>query len=141
MNEYNDQNYTQPENIAGGINPNANRSVNSGKTQSRAWSVAALVLGIFSILCCCSYLVAGICGILAIVTAIVSRKNLGYFDGLSIAGLIIAIFGLVFVVTGIIVDTVFAEEIEQFLNEFLEEYQNQLDEMMQQQQQGLACYP
>ncbi len=139
MNEYNDQNYTQPENIAGGLNQNTFQNVNSGRTRSRAWSVTALVLGIFSILCCCSYLVAGICGVLAIVAAIVSRKNLGYFDGLSVAGLITAIFGLVFVVTGIVVDTLFAEEIEKFTNEFLEEYQKELEDMME--QQGLACFP
>jgi ABC-type lipoprotein release transport system permease subunit len=60
--------------------------------------------------------------ILAIIFAIVSRRNLGYFDGFSVAGLVIGIFGLVFslfvgflAVSGII--TEFTQEFENALEE------------------------
>lgn len=66
------------------------------KPKSRGFSVASLVLGIFSTVCCCFGWGVLVMGIMAVVFAIISRKTLGYFDGLSIAGLILGIFGAVF---------------------------------------------
>ena len=104
--------------------PNLNNS-----NPSRAWSVAALVLGILSILCCCSYVITAVMVVLAIVCAVVSRKNLGYFDGISIAGLITAIFGFVILVSNVVVDVFFAEEITRYLEEYMHEYLQMLEEM------------
>ena len=36
------------------------------------------------------------CGVLSIIFAIISRRTLGYFDGLSIAAIIVSIFGIAF---------------------------------------------
>lgn len=79
------------------------------KQHSRAWSVASLTASIGSLLCCCFASVGIILGILAIVFAIISRRNIGYFDGLSLAGLIIGIFGTVFGVASIILSFVVEE--------------------------------
>lgn len=72
------------------------KTVVEDKNKTRAWSVAALVLGIVSILCCCLWYFGLVAGILAILFTVISRKTLGYFDGLSIGGLITAIFGIIF---------------------------------------------
>ena len=81
--------------------PEINYKAVSMKPKSRAWSVASLILSIISVLCCCSPIVAITAGVVALACSIVSRKTLGYFDGLSIAGLIVAIFGIVFGICGI----------------------------------------
>ena len=130
MNEYNDNNY-QVQNPSDGEGqyiysqtPNLNNS-----NPSRAWSVAALVLGILSIICCCSYVITAVMVVMAIACAIVSRKNLGYFDGLSIAGLITAIFGFVILVSNLVVDVFFADEIARYIEEYMYEYMEMLEEM------------
>ncbi|MBO5907551.1 MAG: hypothetical protein J6Q85_05330 [Clostridia bacterium] len=78
------------ENLEGDFNPA------SAVRKTRAWSVAALVLSIISILCCCVYWLGLFAGVFAVVCAIVSRRVLGYFDGLSVAAIIVSIFGIVF---------------------------------------------
>jgi hypothetical protein len=130
MNEYNDNNYQIP-NASEGEGayvytqaPNLNNS-----NPSRAWSVAALVLGIMSIICCCSYIITAVMVVMAIVCAIISRKNLGYFDGLSIAGLITAIFGFVIFASSLVVDMLFADEIARYMEEYMHEYMKMLEEM------------
>lgn len=61
----------------------------------KGFGIASLVLGIFGILCCCFWPVGGTCAILALVFAIINRKQNGTFSGLSTAGLVLAIIGLV----------------------------------------------
>lgn len=72
------------------------KGVFKGNKLTRAWSVASFVLGIISIVCCCTCWAGLIAGILAVIFSVVSRRTLGYFDGLSLSGLITAIFGIVF---------------------------------------------
>lgn len=96
------------------------KSVMEGKAKSRSWSVASFVVSIASLLCCCFVSWVGVVlSTLAITFAIISRKNIGYFDGLSLAGLIIGIFGAVFGVASI----VFAYIIESsgLLDEYIKE--------------------
>ena len=71
----------------------------------RTWSVVSIVLAGLSILLLPIPIlpVASIVlALLAIGAAVLSRVNLGYFDKLSLAGLIISIFGSVFSLAGII---------------------------------------
>lgn len=75
------------------------KSVMEGKKKSRIWSLVSLICSIVSLLCCCIPLPGAVLGVLAVVFAVVSRLNIGYFDGLAIAGLIVGIFGLVFSVS------------------------------------------
>ena len=78
------------------------------KHKTRGFSVAAMTLGIISVLCCCFGWVSLVLGIAAIVFSVVSRVTLGYFDGMCIAGLILGIFGVVFGSSMIIMDMLIA---------------------------------
>lgn len=86
--------------------------------RTRAWAIASLVLGIFSLLCCCLSWGAAAAGLLAVIFAVVSRRTLGYFDALSIVGLITGIVGIIFgVYMGILYTSPeFAEIIDQIKN-------------------------
>lgn len=99
------------------------------KSRSKAWSVAALILSIASIMCCCVYWVGLVCGALGIIFAVISRRSLGYFDGLSIASIIVSIFGLVFSVLLLYVALTLENnpEFMELYNQMLEEYMNELE--------------
>ena len=68
----------------------------SAVQKTRAWSVVALVLSVLSILLCLVYWLGLFAGVFAVVCAIVSRRVLGYFDRISVAAIIISVFGIVF---------------------------------------------
>ena len=90
-----------------------------GKRATKAWSVAALVLSILSLLCCCfDWLGLGL-GVLAIVFSIISSKSLGYFDGMSVAALVVGIIGAVFGLSSIIMTPII--ENSEFYKQLLEE--------------------
>ncbi len=107
--------------------PEINYKAVSMKPKSRAWSVASLILSIISVLCCCSPIIAITAGVVALACSIVSRKTLGYFDGLSIAGLIVAIFGIVFGICGIVASYIIetTPELKEWWNNLLKEAENQ----------------
>ena len=69
---------------------------NGGKPKTLGWSVASMVTGILSVLCCCLGWTGLVFGAAAVILSIVARRSLGYFDGMSIAGLVMGIFGFVF---------------------------------------------
>ena len=69
---------------------------NGGRPKTLGWSVASMVTGIISVLCCCLGWTGLVFGAAAVILAIVSRRSLGYFDSMSIAGLVMGIFGFVF---------------------------------------------
>ena len=96
----------------------------NGKPKTKGWSVASMVIGIISVVCCCFGWSGIIMGAGAIILAIVSRRNLGYFDGMTIAGLILGIFGFVFGITIVIYTLTLPPE-------FWEEYFNEIDNMLE----------
>ncbi len=102
---------------AQGGQPYAYQAVMQG---TRGFSVASLVLGIISIVCCCAWYVGLILGILAIVFSVVSRKKNGYFDGLAIAGLVLGIFGTV--ICALLMMVILSPEFQSFYWEFYESY-------------------
>ena len=56
-------------------------------------------------------------GIAAIVFSLLAKRNLGYFDGMAVAGIVLGIFGLVFSVGVIIaVEIIPPEYLEQFFD-------------------------
>ena len=69
---------------------------NGGKPKSLGWSVASMVTGILSMLFSCLGWAGLVFGAVGVVLSLVARRNLGYFDGMAIAGLITGIFGFVF---------------------------------------------
>lgn len=79
------------------------------KPKTIAFSILSLIFGIFSlVICCCSGWIAVIFGLSAIVLSLISRRHLGYFDGMSVAGLVLGIsgtvFGLVTIVLSVLVE-------------------------------------
>ncbi len=68
----------------------------STRLKTAGFSVASVVLGILSVVCCFFFWCGIIFGVLAIVLSVISRRVLGYFDKMSIAGLIVGIFGVCF---------------------------------------------
>lgn len=77
-------------------NEYAYKTVMDGKVKTRTLSVISVALAALSVILCFIEEVGIALGLASIVMAIVSRKNLGYFDKLSLGGLIGAIFGIVF---------------------------------------------
>ena len=85
---------------------NENKTVLDGVPRSRGWSVAAMVLGLFSVLLSLIPLFGTLrgvfgpfLGVMAVIASLVSRRNLGYFDGVGIAGIILGAVGCAFGVT------------------------------------------
>ncbi len=76
----------------------------SPDARRRGWSVISLFSGILAVLLCSVYYVGLIFAAVSIVAALVSRKKLGYFDGLSLAGLLVGIVGCVFGTFALVVD-------------------------------------
>ena len=78
------------------------KNVINARQNSRLFSLISVVFSGLSILLSVFPWIALILGCLGIVFAVISRKNIGYFDNLSLAGLIIGIFGTVFAAMGLI---------------------------------------
>lgn len=89
---FNSENQEQNENA--GV-PNYAFYVDEQPKKIDGFGIAALILGIISLLCCCLYPVTWFVGLLGIVFAIVSRKKMGKFTGIAIAGLVCAAIGTV----------------------------------------------
>ena len=92
------------------------------KNNRRSWSVAALVLSVFSVLCCPLPVLGIILGAFALVFVVVSRISLGYFDKISVGALILGVFGVVFGVCAIVAFS--NPEINKMLDELLKNQQN-----------------
>ena len=98
----------------------------NGRPKTFGWSVASLVMGLLSVVCCYLGWSGIIFGIAAFLLSLLSRKKLGYFDGMSIAGLILGIFGFVFGVSILIsVNFLITEEM---MEEFWEEFYKSMEE-------------
>ena len=69
------------------------------KPKTFAISILAMALGFLSVVGCFGGFPGVILGSLAVVSSLLSRKKLGFFDPMSISGLILGIFGVVFGVT------------------------------------------
>ena len=70
----------------------------------RGWSVISFFAGILSVLLCPIYIAGFVFAVLSVVGALVSRKKLGFFDTLALAGLLIGIVGTVFCAFSLVVD-------------------------------------
>ena len=81
------------------------KTVLDGVPRSRVWSVIGLILGILSMVLAIIYLplqigyvpfLAIALGVCALLCAMRSRKNLGYFDNLALSAIVTAVMGIVF---------------------------------------------
>lgn len=95
--------------------------------RKNGFSIAALVLGIVSIVCCCISYLGLVCAALAIIFAVLDKKQNEGMNGMALAGLICGIIGAVIavytIVDGILNPVVLDET-------FLEEYFKMLEELM-----------
>jgi hypothetical protein len=66
------------------------------KSRNLIWSVISFVCGVLSIALCPLYYISLVFAVGAVVTSLVSRKNLGFFEKYAIFGLILGIMGVVF---------------------------------------------
>ena len=98
------------------------KTVMDGKEKSRVWSVASIAIAAASLLCCVFPYPAILLGALAIVFALFSRRNIGYFDGLAIFGLIIGIAGIVFGAGGLLLS--YITEGSDWYKQLLEQMEN-----------------
>ena len=117
----------EEEQSSEGENEYVYKTVMDGKHNSRIWSVASLIIAVISLLCCCLGWASLIMAVIAIVFAVVSRKNIGFFDGVGLAGLIVGIFGAVFSLTFLLAE-VFIVNTEYF-REFVQEIEGVMGEM------------
>ena len=96
----------------------------NGRPKSFGLSVAALIMGVMSLFCSLFGWAGVILGVAAIVFSIMSRRRLGYFDKMSIAGLVLGIFGFVFGASVLIlVNFIITEEMLEEFYKMLEEYE------------------
>ena len=98
--EFNENNKT-PSDENGGESGYVYKNVIKNKEQRRTWSVGALALSILSVSLSFLPWLGLVLGLASVGAGVISRKNLGYFDKLTLAALIVAIFGVVFSITGI----------------------------------------
>ncbi len=66
------------------------------RSRTRIWSVISIVSAILSVLLCHFYYAGMILSAVSVGSAVVSRRTLGFFDRISIFGIMIGIMGLVF---------------------------------------------
>ncbi len=80
------------------------KNVMKGKENSRTLSIVSLVLAVLSVAFSIFVPVCGlVTGVGAIVCGGLSRKNIGYFDRLSLFGIFGAIFSIVFASTVLLI--------------------------------------
>lgn len=78
------------------------KNVVSNKKIRRTWSVISLICAILSVGFFWLSWLGLVFGALSVSFALLSRRELSYFDSISVSSIIIGIFGIVFAIVGII---------------------------------------
>ena len=73
-------------------------------SRSALFSVLSLIFSILSVVLCPLFYLSLIFSSFAVASSLISRRRLGYFDKMSLFGLIVAIFGFVFGICSMIMD-------------------------------------
>lgn len=97
------------------------RSV-SGRQRTRTWALVSFGFGILSLATVTFGYTSLFFGIFAVILSIISRRNLGYFDGMSVAGLVLGIIGFVFGVAYILLVFFAGESFFEGYGQFFEQY-------------------
>ena len=84
------------------------KAVIKNKENRRSWSVVSLALAVLSVLSLFVSWLSLTFGLLSVGAGMISRKNLGYFDKISLSGIIVGIFGCVFAIGLMIFGEVFS---------------------------------
>lgn len=108
------------------LNDNKNNSPHQGEPFTDSFAIASLCLGILSIpALCCTYL-GLICGVLAIIFAVLSKKKQGRMSGVALSGMIIGIVTSILAVMLIIVGIIMVSNgaYNDMYQEIINEYEN-----------------
>ncbi len=100
----------------------------NGRPKTIVWSLASFIMGLIAVFTCFFGWSSLVLGALAIVFAIISRRMLGYFDGRSIAGLILGIFGVVFGTSMIIYALSIDEEDQKYIWDWIKQMFQDIEE-------------
>lgn len=99
------------------------------KQKTHAFAIVSLITGIVSLICCCTGYFGIPFAVLSIVFAIVSRRHLGYFDSMTVVGLVLGIIGLIIGVFFVLVwSTAFSDEtLWEEIQRIFEEAEGEMD--------------
>ena len=92
-----------------------------GRNKTYVWSLAAVIAGVLALVFSCLIYAGLIFCVLAVVFALISIKNLGFFDRMAITGLILGIIGAVIGATLLITFMSMSEEDLQKLIDSMEQ--------------------
>lgn len=76
------------------------------KSRSLIWAVLSFAAGILSLALCPFYYVGFVFVGVAVITSLISRHNLGFFEKYSIMGLVFGIMGFVFSAFSLVADMI-----------------------------------
>lgn len=99
-NQYNEDQKTNNE--VGEEKEYAFKAVMPKKENRRTLSIISLIIAVLSLVFLFIPWLALVLSLASITVGSISRRNLGYFDHCTLAGLIIGIFGFVFSISGIL---------------------------------------
>lgn len=85
-------------------------------------SIASMVCGILSTVCCCFGYVGAVLGIIAVILAFISRKESGKFDAMAVTGLALGIFGAAISIISLLSLYLIPEDV---FNEYFDSYYEQ----------------
>ena len=74
------------------------------RSRTMIWSVLSLALSVLSVLLCAFWYVSIVFAAASIVFAVISRRRFGYFDTMTVIGLILGIVGVVFGAASAVLD-------------------------------------
>ena len=76
------------------------------KSRTLIWAVISFAAGILSLALCPFYYVSLVFVAVAVITSLISRHNLGFFEKYSIMGLVFGIMGFVFSAFSLVADMI-----------------------------------
>jgi hypothetical protein len=76
--------------------------IKKDKKNRRTWSLVSIVFALASVFTLYFPWLSLIFGAVAVGSGVISRHNLGYFDKITLSGIIVGIFGIVFSFFGLI---------------------------------------
>ena len=145
----NDQFDYTPQNDSAFVNDVFGSSQQPQKPQGHAkgYAITSLILGIASVfctcVCCCLYYVAILLSIISIVMAFLAKRdNGGKMPGMAVAGLILAIVGLliflVMIALEIFLNTIPEDQLNQYLRDYFESIGLDYDEFLASVESGAS---
>ncbi len=99
------------------------------RPRSNALAIGSMLCGIFSTVCCCFGYIGAVLGIIAVILAVLSKKEVGRYEPMAVTGLVLGIFGaaisLITVISLYLVpEDVFNEYFDAYFEEYYKQFEN-----------------